>query len=193
MTDLEYSTVQAAIQRIGVEMSAAECHGQLCGMLCSLPDLNYSQWLDMALPELVEARTMGDALAAESDSLLEQLFNDTQTGIVDRDLSFQPLIADDGDQLALRLEQLGEWSSGFLMGLAMGGIKEYKGLPGDIPEFMQDMVEVSRAGHFELENPEEDENAFMELVEYVRMGVMLVRMELHQLHSSDDEGHVSIH
>ena len=75
----------------------------------------------------------------------------------------------------------------------MGGIKEYKGLPGDIPEFMQDVVEISRAGDFELDNEEEDETAYMELVEYIRMGVMLVRMELHHLHEGEDDDKVSIH
>ncbi|MDH5445260.1 MAG: UPF0149 family protein [Gammaproteobacteria bacterium] len=193
MTDLDYSTIQSSLQRIAVETSPAECHGQLCGLLSSLPELSYTAWLEMALPELIEAKNSGNALAAETDGLLQQLFADTEQGIVDRELGFQLYISGDDESLAVRLEQLAEWCSGFLLGLAMGGIKEFKGLPGDIPELLDDLVEFSRAGSFTLENEEEDENAYMELNEYVRMGVMLVKMELSQLHSSHDDGHVSIH
>ena len=193
MTELDYDSLSAALGRIAVDTRPAELHGQLCGQLCSLPDLTYPQWLETSLPELLDAISQGDALAAETDSLLQGLFVDTQAGIQDRQLGFQLFLADDGVELEQRLQQLAEWSSGFLLGLAMGGIKEYKGLPGDIPEFMQDMVEVSRVGSFEPENEQEDETAYMELIEYVRMGVMLVRMELHHLHAGKDDGKVSIH
>ena len=193
MTELDYSTIQSALQRIAVDFSPAECHGQLSGLFCSMPEFSYQQWIDTALPALREAMVSGDALAAESDGLLQQLYRDTEASIQDRELGFQLVLADDSEALAQRLEQLAEWCSGFLLGLAMGGIKEYKGLPGDIPEFLQDLVEVSRAGSFELENEEEDETAYIELIEYVRMGVMLVRMELHHLHSGSDDGQVSIH
>lgn len=193
MNELDYPAIQAALQRIAVDISPAECHGLLCGMVCSLPECSYSQWIEAALPELLTAKASGDALAMESDGVLQQLYLDTEAGIQDRELGFQLLLDDDGENLSLRLEQLAEWSSGFLVGLAMGGIKEYKGLPGDIPEFLQDLVEISRAGSFELENEEEDENAYVELIEYVRMGVMLVRMELQHLHSDGADGQVSIH
>ena len=193
MTDLDYPSFDSALQRIAVETSPAELHGQLCGLLCSLPEFTYQQWLEMCLPEVIEARRSGDALAMETNTLLQQLFTDTEAGIQDRELGFQPFLSDDSANLQQRLDELAEWCSGFLLGLAMGGIKEYKGLPGDIPELMGDLVEISRASSFELENEEEDENAYMELIEYVRMGVMLVRMELHHLHAGNDDGQVSIH
>jgi uncharacterized protein YgfB (UPF0149 family) len=193
VTEPDYDTLSAALRRIAVDTSPAELHGQLCGQLCSMPELSYAQWLESSLPELQQAISQGDALAAESDSLLRGWFTATQAGIQDRQLGFQLFLASDEEGLEQRLGQLAEWSSGFLLGLAMGGIKDYKGLPGDIPEFMQDMVEISRAGSYELENEEEDENAYVELIEYVRMGVMLVRMELHHLHAGKDDGKVSIH
>lgn len=193
MTDPDYPSVDSALQRIGVDASPAELHGQLSGLLCSLPELGYAQWLEMCLPEVIAASRSGDALAAETDTLLQQLFLDTEAGIRDRELGFRLFLPDDSDALQQRLDELSDWCGGFLLGLAMGGIKEYKGLPGDIPELMADIVEISRAGDFELENEQEDENAYMELIEYVRMGVMLVRMELHHLHAGNDDGQVSIH
>lgn len=193
MTDIDYLSLSSALQRIGVDTSPAELHGQLCGQLSSQPDLQFSQWLEASLPELIDAKGQGNALVSETEALLQQLFIDTEAGIQDRELGFQLFLPDDVENLAQRLDELAEWCSGFLLGLAMGGIKEYKGLPGDIPELMQDMVEISRAGNYELHDEEEDENAYMELIEYVRMGVMLVRMELHHLHVGSDDSKVSIH
>lgn len=191
MTNLDYPTLSSALQRIAVEGSPAELHGQLCGQLCSQAELQFSQWLDASLPELIDAKAQGNALANETETLLRQLFVDTVEGIQDRELGFELFLLDDDKKLAHRLDDLAEWCSGFLLGLAIGGIKEYKGLPGDIPELMQDLVEISRAGHYELQNEQEDESAYMELIEYVRMGVMLIRLELHHLHA--DNNPVSIH
>ena len=193
VADIDYSSLSSALQRIAVDTSPAELHGQLCGLLCSQPDFQFSQWLEMSLPELISAKGQGNALVGETESLLQQLFVDTEAGIQDRELGFQLFLPDDAEGLTQRLDELAEWCSGFLMGLAMGGIKEYKGLPGDIPELMGDLVEISRAGNYELQNEEEDENAYMELIEYVRMGVMLIRMELHHLHAGSEDGKVSIH
>ncbi len=193
MTELDYPSLNSALQRIAVDISPAELHGQLCGLLCSRPDLDLQQWLTESVPELISARQQGDALAAEAAGLLEQLFLDTDADIQDRDLGFQLFLSDDSVDLNQRLIELAEWCTGFLLGLAMGGIKEYKGLPGDIPELMEDLVEISRAGSYELQDEDEDENAYVELLEYVRMGVMLIRMELHHLHAGSDDGKVSIH
>ncbi len=193
MTDVNYLPLSSALQRIAVGISPAELHGQLCGLLCSRPNFQFSQWLDMSLPELIEAKGKGDALVGEAEILLQQLFMDTEADIQDQELSFQLFLLDDAENLVHRLDELAEWCSGFLLGLAMGGIKEYKGLPGDIPELMDDLVDISRAGHYELQDEDEDEHAYMELIEYVRMGVMLIRMELHHLHAGSDDGKVSIH
>lgn len=193
MTDIDYLSLSSALQRTAVETRPAELHGQLCGLLCSRPDLQFEQWLAESVPELIDARQSGDALATETAALLQQLFIDTEAGIQDRDLGFQLFLSSDDENLTQRLDELAEWCSGFLMGLAMGGIKEYKNLPGDIPELMKDLVEISRAGSYELQNEDEDENAYMELIEYIRMGVMLVRMELHHLHAANNDGKVSVH
>lgn len=193
MSDLDYSALSEALHRIAVETPPAELHGQLCGLLSSRPDLQAEQWLAEAVPELIEAKQRGDALAAGSEALLQQLFRDSEAGIQDRELGFRLMLPDDSESLPQRLEELAEWCNGFLMGLAMGGIKDFKNLPGDIPEFLEDMMEISRAGNYELRDEEEDETAYMELLEYIRMGVMLVRMELHHLHSGNTDGNVSIH
>jgi hypothetical protein len=41
------------------------------------------------------------------------------------------------------------------------------------------MVEIARAGSYELDGGEEDEQSYQQLLEYVRTGVLLLNEELH--------------
>jgi len=192
VSGLNYPLIQKALQRIDADFSPADLHGQLCGLFCADPNLTAEHWLAQSLPELVSACAGGDALARESAAQLRQFYDETDAAMQDRQLGFQLFLSPDDDPLEQRIEELSNWCEGFLLGLAMGGIKEFASLPGDLPELMNDLVEISRAASFELDNEEEDEEAYIELIEYIRMGVLLARVELHHLHQTQ-EGQPSIH
>jgi len=121
--------------------------------------------------------------------LLLQIHQVTVAQMNDSDVDFELMLPDDDDPLDDRVEALGIWSQGFVYGLAAGGMKEGADLPEDSQEFIKDIVEISRAGYAvddeaDAAISEEDEVAFMEVCEYVRMGVLLVYEELQPLQSS---------
>jgi hypothetical protein len=60
----------------------------------------------------------------------------------------------------------------------LGGIGDTAELPGDVAEIIQDISEISRADVDGGAQGEDEENALSELVEYVRMSVLLVNEEL---------------
>ena len=102
---------------------------------------------------------------------------------------FQLLLPDDDDELDERTEALGDWCLGFVYGLAAGGLSEDSELPEDTRELLMDFIEISRASNDvgELDDDsdeEEDEHAFVEIVEYVRTGVLLINEELQPLQTS---------
>jgi uncharacterized protein YgfB (UPF0149 family) len=88
-----------------------------------------------------------------------------------------------GEEAALpeRADALGSWCQGFLLGLSLGGVQDIGKLPGDAAEVVRDMVELSRAGSYELSGSDEDENAYAELLEYVRTGALLVNEEMNPI------------
>ena len=99
------------------------------------------------------------------------------------------MLPDDDEPLEERVEALGIWCQGFVYGLAAGGIQEGADLPEDSDEIIKDILEISRAGYAidddaVVDINEDDEEAFMEVCEYVRMGVLLVYEELQPLQSS---------
>jgi uncharacterized protein YgfB (UPF0149 family) len=104
----------------------------------------------------------------------------TQGQLNDPTCDFHLLLPGDDEAIALRVQALGDWCQGFLTGLALGGIKDLQALPDNVREIANDLLEIARAhSSYDLEEQEEDEQAYAELTEYVRVGVMLINEELH--------------
>lgn len=166
--------VDAALRRLGVEMGVTECHGMLAGLLVAGKSLTREQWLGHVAPDLAA----GDVLAQEAGDTLEGLRQAVVAQLNDPMLDFQPLLPADDEPLAQRVEALGEWCQGFLLGMSLGGLKDVAKLPGDSGEALRDLVQLSRAGSYDVGDDEEDETAYSELLEYVRTAVLLVNEEL---------------
>jgi hypothetical protein len=119
-----------------------------------------------------------DAQLTEARESLSAFYSETLRQLNDPVLEFEPLLPPETDPLGTRVEALAEWCLGFLLGLSEGGITDPERLPSDASEVVQDMVNISRAGSYEFDDSEEDEAAYVELLEYVRAGVLLVNEEL---------------
>ena len=192
--DIQYDEINDALKRISVEQDAAEIHGALCGLFCTVNGLNAPFWLDNTLTNTPEedAYTV-DALASESRSLLTQLFNGTEKQLAGEDFDFQLFLPDDNSGLYARVEALSNWCQGFLFGLSQGGLTDPDGLPGELPEIVKDIVEISRAESYELDDDAQDEKDFMELVEFVRVAIQLFIGEMQQFQVEEPEDESEYH
>ena len=56
-------------------------------------------------------------------------------------------------------------------------------------ELIRDLVEIARAGHDVSQEDENDEESYMQLYEYVRMGVLLINEELQPIEAANDTLH----
>ena len=114
---------------------------------------------------------------------------DTQQQLNDTEADFQLLLPDDEETLDARTVALADWCHGFTYGLAMGGLKEDRELPEDTAEIIRDLTEIARADFDSGEASEADEEAFMHIHEYVRMGVLLITEELQPVAQSEETLH----
>ncbi len=170
-------------------LGATESHGVLCGMLCAQGATDPAQWM---LHVFGEHEKSSDALQQAGEKLV-QIHRTSVEQMNNSDVEFELMLPDDDEPLEARIEALGTWCQGFVYGLAVGGIKEDTELPEDSKELIKDIIEISRAGYVVDEeaemavmedDDEEDEVAFMEVSEYVRMGILLIYEELQPLQSS---------
>lgn len=192
--DIQYDEINDALKRISVEQDAAEVHGVLCGLFCTVNGLSADYWLDNTLTESPEEDALTvDALNSESRSLLTQLFNATQKQLSGHDFEFALFLPDDHAGLFSRIEALSNWCQGFLLGLSQGGLTDPDGLPGELPEIVKDLVEISRAESYELDDETQDEKDYMELVEFVRVAIQLFVDEMLQFQVAEPEDDSSYH
>lgn len=179
---LDYETYATLFQQLGLGMSPAECHGGLTGLLCATDTINNEQWVQ----ELLSERSSGPA-ALDDLSAVRRIYEITANDLEDADYSFRLLLPQDESPLHERAEALSQWCQGFLWGLGLGGIQEQAKLPGDVNEVMQDMSEISRL-NFAAAGTNDDEAAYAEIVEYVRMAALLIYEELRLLRSARPDG-----
>ena len=182
----EITELEELLYRIDATMGAADAHGALCGMLCARGTIELSEWVDHVIGE----QEQGNELLHDVVHKLSELHQSTLEMMNDATGDFKLLLLDDDDPLPERVEALAAWCQGFIYGLAAGGIQEGSELPEDTAELLKDMIEISRAGHdvddtgVEESEDNDDEVAYMEIEEYVRMGVLLVYEELQPLQST---------
>ena len=173
--------------KVDAAMGAIESHGALCGMLCAQGSTEAPQWLVHVLGEQAQS---SDTLKTVAGQLM-QIYQFAVAQMNDASVDFELFLPDDDEPLDERVEALSSWCQGFVYGLAAGGIQEDTPLPGDTEELIRDIIEISRLSQEALDDEddsesaqEQDEVAFMEVMEYVRMGILLIYEELQPLQSS---------
>lgn len=181
---LDFDQVNAALLRLGADMEAAELHGFTTALCCALGaarEEQFAPWLKG-----------GDAATGEDRALIAAMPGVILAELESGECDFLPLLPPDDSELHQRTTALGEWCHGFLGGLAAAGITDYNRLPEEVSEFCQDLAQLSQAGRYQHNEGEEDEEAYFELVEYTRVGVML----MHELFSRGElapPGSSSVH
>ena len=151
----------------------AECHGICCGLLCRRSNANLDTYMEL-LSTLELVKDPGTGLSMSLDELLMA----SKKQLQDEDLGVSLWLPGDGETLEDRTMALSQWCSGFLAGLGAGGEKRLKGLSDDANEAIRDLKQISNADVTDTTESEEDENAFMEIVEYIRIVVLMIREDL---------------
>jgi len=165
---LDFDSVQTALEKLGANVDAAETHGTLCGLLLDRADM--ATWLKHTLDNLPDK---GDVLATEALTLLKQLYESSRETLNTEDLSFELLLPDESDDFGIRLLALSGWCQGFLYAVSIIGLGKNDSLDALSQECLSDLLEISKLDHQEAEG-EEAEQQFIEIVEHVRMSVLML-------------------
>lgn len=168
MSDQEVAALLAAA---GGSDGAAAQQGSFFGLACTVRGDAPATWVRIVLEDWPDAPRSDDCADVLSNAARGWL-----GALRDGQLDYALLLPDDDAPLALRTDALGQWCQGFLFGLAQGGVKDHASLPGDVPEYVRDILAISHAVAEGEAN--DDERAFAEVCEYVRVGAQLVFDEL---------------
>jgi len=170
--------LERLLRAAGSASEAAEAHGAFCGRACLLGVAAIRPWQD----DMLADANSDDVLAQECRQALENLAADSILKLEAGDLRFTLLVPGDEESIHLRAAALADWCHGFMHGLVAGGGAD-QGAAADAlddslaSEILDDFSEITKAGAGADEG-EESEQAFAELVEYVRVSAQLVYDEL---------------
>ena len=123
---------------------------------------------------MLTGKTTPEAVHRPVGELLNELYRETSETLLDSDDEIALLLLDEEASLAHRADSLADWCRGYLFGLLQGEHLSIDQLPEDGPEIARDILAISEATHSESENEQEEEWAFAELEEYVKVGVRLI-------------------
>ena len=165
---MAYEACNAIVVQSDAELSAAEAHGMATGMLCVNVHTGSAQWLGELLQNAAP-------VIDEDKALLVQLFEETRRLLASEEFEFDLFLPDEKALLSEQVEALKNWCRGFLFG-AGAGSDAVSNWPDDVREILKDITEFTRLDT--AAEGEEDENALMEITEYLRSAVLLLRAEL---------------
>lgn len=166
-------SLEAVLRAAGLNCGASVAHGVLAGCLVADPTLSAARLVEALGERHPEGRHDENEFRATVESLRLQVLR----ALNDADLGFEPLLPDETEDLGLRARALGLWVDGFLGGLGQTPRLGARKPSPEAAEILRDFAEIARIDP-EPETSEENEQAFAELSEYVRVGVILLADEL---------------
>ena len=166
MSELEYHQIERLLADSRALTDVSEAHGTLAGALCSAAEYRFEDWLREIYAE-------GNPTEDAREPLLA-VFEGTRRALDAGQMQFIALLPGDDVPIAERAEALGQWCQGFLYGLGTQPIPDPESLPPEIGEIVRDLTSMTQVAVDPAESDESNEEAYTELVEFVRVGAQLL-------------------
>ena len=182
-----YEHLNDALRRCGASWNAAQVHGLIAAQLAAVGPASAED----CFAQILDGGDPADALQKECKGLWQEGFTTTHKRRSERLSGFMLVLPDDSVSTADRTAALASWSEGFLHGLVSG--RHLAGEQGTalkarlaaepLADIIKDMLEITRASADTDADDEEEEVAYIEIVEYLRVASQLVYEELADLRS----------
>ena len=169
-----YHELQNKLDSANASVDAAEVHGVICGVISSNMDFPV-YWFE----ELFDQAEEGDLLVADCRTKVESLYQTTISQIEDAGLGMQLLLPDDEQPVANRALAVSHWCNGFLYGLGLSDESFEDKLSDEAREALEDIASFTRMDTDSIEESEDEENALIEITEFLWVAAMLIREALH--------------
>jgi uncharacterized protein YgfB (UPF0149 family) len=163
-----YHAFAALLKNSGHTVSPAELHGLLLGRSCAGAGFEVEPWLTDA----------ADLLAAPAEDNVRQALIGLQEMVkgelTSDDMTVVLLVPSDESPLPERAAALGEWCQGFLAGFGLTA--RDTALSTEAMEVLQDLAAIAQVQDA-LEESEDGETDYMEVMEYLRVAPLLLYTE----------------
>ncbi len=169
---LSYDLITNALQQHNVIVDASEIHGILCGMLAGGMNIDDTEW-SKTLNDIIN---QGDAIAEPAQNHITTMFNLVCQQFIEADFALRLCLPDDDQTINVRGKALVNWVNGFLVGFGLHQ-NDLTNCSPEAKEALEDFADIAKLDE-EMDDDEESEQAFFEVIEYVRISAMLCFNEM---------------
>jgi uncharacterized protein YgfB (UPF0149 family) len=189
VNDTVYDDLSLVFTELKSDLAIEEGHGALCGLLCVGKTFDIAAWLTyLTGNSRLDGLRLSENAARRMDAVTQAVY----AALISDDYEFELLLPGDEADLAERTRALAVWCQGFLSGLGLGGSLQGIEDHEDVQGFLRDVERMSRVAEL-AEGDESDEQAWLEVTEYARLGVMMVAGELQALASEAENDERQLH
>ena len=172
MHNIDYSDFDDFCRVAGITLSISEIHGFMTGYMCSNRKTSSSErrrlYWDLITGDYDKVGSLEDEIVSK----LDVLFNSTLEQLDEfGDYQFRILMPKDEENINQRMRALRAFCAGFLGALGSVALNE------EVSEVLVDIQSIA-AVRDEMEETEDNESDFFQLVEFVRASVFFVFFEI---------------
>lgn len=163
------------LQKSSIDLHPSELHGVVCGFICDVVNTMDEETL---WKYIFSSLTNNNTLR----KLFQRMYASTFLQLSEFSFDFALLLPQDDININERARALGLWCQGFLKGLKNVKLalrRKTLKVTQDVREVLLDLKEIAKIRFGDIASNEEDETAFVELLEYVRLSAVLIYQELH--------------
>lgn len=161
-----YADIARALKK-STKMNASQLHGLMCGFICASTSSTDSRWEALLKKE-----------NSSIQNILQSIYEISYRQLNEFSFEFSLLLPDDETTINKRAEALGLWCQGFIIGLEQCQFKVHNRPPSEMTDALNDIIEISEVDYENIDANEDDESAYFELVEYVRLAILMIFHEL---------------
>jgi len=181
---MENFNLDIALQEAEADYNAAEAQAIACGLLTVTISADKIAWVKMIFGDIDTSDSSHAIKQGEAIKLSGELFDETKKQLQDSNLGFSLLLPDEDEDIFSRVSTLQQWCRAYIIGITMAGIQDTSELPEDSRELIADITQIGTSGDFDLDDEDASEEAYLEICEYVRVGILLINEELQPLKQS---------
>ena len=166
---MKFSDLQNFFYELGVQVSPSMLHGFVSGRISCGPI-----GIDRLVEISIECLALSQEMASKDEGQFRDIILTFIKEIKHTDCVFIPILPEEDIPLSERLIALGEWCGNYVSGFAEGLEKECQ-LSDDANEALEDLASIARIS---IEFDEDGECDYIELVEYIRIAVQLIYIDV---------------
>lgn len=177
---ITYDGIKNIFEEAKSDISPEELHGIQTGIMCVAPDMDLSKIVDILYKEFNcedKDELILSFISYEYDKIIE--------AFDELNFSFNLFLPSDDSPLIPRIKALSDWCRGFLSGIGLSGLRQESMSIGVLKEAISDINDIAHLKG-EPEDTQEEEDAYIELVDYVTILVQNIHAELNLTEDSSE-------